>query len=124
VQIGQHRGAWRFTPGQRRGIGVAAAEPLYALRVDRGTNTLVVGPRDSLACRRVEVAGALHVPVDRADAKLRYRSAPVPTRVVQRDGGFTLELEEPAYAIAPGQLAALYDDGVVVGAGTITSASC
>ena len=51
-ELGRHDGFWRFTPGQRRGIGVAAAEPLYALRTDAATNTLVVGPRGSLACRR------------------------------------------------------------------------
>ena len=122
-ELGRHRGAWRFTPGQRRGIGVAAEQPLYAIRADTATNTLVVGPRGSLACNRLDVAGALHVPVERAEAKLRYRSAPVPARVTPRQGGFALELERPAFGIAPGQIAALYaDDGAVVGCGVISSA--
>ena len=47
--LGRHRGIWRYTPGQRRGIGVAAPEPLYALRTDRAANALVVGPHASLA---------------------------------------------------------------------------
>ena len=44
-ELGRHDGFWRFTPGQRRGLGVAAAEPLYALRTDARSNTVVVGPR-------------------------------------------------------------------------------
>ena len=51
-ELGRHEGAWRFTPGQRRGIGISAPAPLYALRTDRATNTLVVGPRAALACTR------------------------------------------------------------------------
>ena len=46
--LGRHRGVWRYTPGQRRGIGVAAPEPLYALRTDRAANALVVGPHARL----------------------------------------------------------------------------
>jgi tRNA-uridine 2-sulfurtransferase len=122
--LGRHDGVWRFTPGQRRGIGVAAAEPLYAVRADAASATLVVGPKESLACRRIEADGALHVPVERADAKLRYRSDPVPALVDRTDRGFTLELERSAFAVAPGQVAALYDDeGAVVGAGIIRAAS-
>ena len=119
IELGRHDGIWRFTPGQRRGIGVAAAEPLYALRTDRSANTLVVGPREALRTRLVRVEGHLHVPVTRADAKLRYRSPSVMARVEPTDTGFTLELDQPVEAVAPGQVAVLYDDGAVVGAGVI-----
>jgi tRNA-specific 2-thiouridylase len=117
--VGRHDGIWRFTPGQRRGIGVAAAEPLYALRTDRAANTLVVGPHEALRTRRVRAEGALYLPVTRADAKLRYRSPSVAATVEPTDGGFELELDEPAEAVAPGQVAVLYDGGAVVGAGVI-----
>jgi tRNA-uridine 2-sulfurtransferase len=120
-ELGRHEGVWRFTPGQRRGIGVAAAEPLYALRADAATNTLVVGPRGSLATTTVEADGVLHAAADRVEAKLRYRSPAVPARVTSTAGGFALELERPAYGVAPGQIAALYDDGVVVGCGIVTT---
>jgi tRNA-specific 2-thiouridylase len=123
-ELGRHDGVWRYTPGQRRGIGVAAAEPLFALRTDPNSNTLVVGPRGSLARTDVDVAGVLHVPVDRAGAKLRYRSAAIPARVLPRPDGFALELEQPSYGVAPGQLAVLYDeDGAVVGCGLVSSAA-
>ncbi|MDX6439732.1 MAG: tRNA-uridine 2-sulfurtransferase [Gaiellaceae bacterium] len=121
-ELGRHDGVWRYTPGQRRGIGVAAAEPLYALRTDVVSNTLVIGPRGSLARTRVEVTGVLHVLVARAEAKLRYRSAAISARVLPRQDGFALELEQPAYGVAPGQLAVLYVDGAVVGCGVVSSA--
>src|SRR5687767_14977429 len=120
-ELGRHDGFWRFTPGQRRGIGVTAAEPLYALRADSATNTLVVGPRGSLARTKVAVRGRLHAPVERAEAKLRHRSAAVPARVVPTPRGFVLELEQPAYGVAPGQVAALYDRDAVVGCGVVVS---
>jgi tRNA-uridine 2-sulfurtransferase len=123
AQLGEHEGFWRFTPGQRRGLGVAAGEPLYALRTEPRTNTVVVGPRESLARRTVSVRGRLHVPVPRADAKLRYRSPTVAAAVEPTAAGFRLRLDEPAYGVAPGQAAVLYDGDVVVGAGLITSST-
>ncbi len=121
-ELGRHDGVWRYTPGQRRGIGIAAAQPLYALRSNAATNTLVVGPRGSLACTALEATGSLHLPVERVQAKLRYRSAPVPARVAAKPDGFVLELEEAAYGVAPGQIAVLYDEGAVVGFGVVSSA--
>ncbi len=123
VELGRHDGVWRYTPGQRRGIGLATPEPVYALRSDLATNTLVVGPRDALDSSYVEVRGRLYLPVERAEAKLRYRSDPVPALVEQTASGFKLRLEHPASAVAPGQVAVLYDDDAIVGAGVIVSAS-
>jgi tRNA-specific 2-thiouridylase len=121
--VGSHDGHWRFTPGQRRGLGVTAAEPLYAQRTDAATNTVVVGPRASLARRRVSVRGRLFVPVSRADAKLRYRSPAVAASVEATTRGFRLRLDEPAFGVARGQAAVLYDGDAVVGSGLVTSAA-
>ncbi len=118
-EVGRHEGYWRFTPGQRKGLGVAAQEPLYAIRSDATTNTVVVGPLEALARTTIEASGDLYVPVVRADAKLRYRSEAVQAQVHGREGGFRLELDRPAYGVAPGQAAVLYEDDVVVGAGLI-----
>jgi tRNA-uridine 2-sulfurtransferase len=123
AKLGEHEGFWRFTPGQRRGLGVAASEPLYALGTEPRTNTVVVGPRESLARRTVSARGRLYAPVARADAKLRYRSPAVPSAVEPTPSGFTLRLDEPAYGVAPGQAAVLYDGDVVVGSGQILSAT-
>jgi tRNA-specific 2-thiouridylase len=122
-ELGRHAGHWGFTPGQRKGLAVAAPQPLYALRSDARTNTVVVGPRTSLARTTIEAAGRLYVPVERADAKLRYRSPAVPAQVGATSAGFRLELDEPSYGVAPGQAAVLYDGDAVVGAGTIRTAS-
>jgi tRNA-uridine 2-sulfurtransferase len=118
-ELGRHAGHWRFTPGQRRGLGLVAPQPLYALRSDARTNTVVVGPHESLARTAVEADGRLYLPVERADVKLRYRSEPVPARVEPTADGFQLVLDKPSYGVAPGQAAVLYDGDVVVGAGQI-----
>jgi tRNA-uridine 2-sulfurtransferase len=118
-ELGRHSGYWRFTPGQRKGLGVSAPAPLYALRSEPSTNTVVVGPHESLARTRVEAKGSLYVPVERADVKLRYRSAAVSARVSETSEGFELQLDRPAYGVAVGQAAVLYEEGVVVGAGLI-----
>ena len=122
-ELGAHDGYWRFTPGQRRGLGVASAEPLYALSTDAATQTVVVGPRSSLATRTVRARGRLFVDVERVEAKLRYRSPGATATVARRDGGFELTFDEAVYAVAPGQAAVLYDGDVVVGSGLIVGAS-
>src|SRR5580765_8507214 len=121
-ELGRHAGFWRFTPGQRKGLGVAAAEPLYALRSEPGTNAVVVGPRSALAIDQLRVRGRLHVELERAEVKLRYRSPAVGATVTRTDGGFRLRLDRPAHGVAPGQAAVLYDRDAVVGAGTIEPA--
>jgi tRNA-uridine 2-sulfurtransferase len=120
-ELGRHDGYWRFTPGQRRGLGVSSPVPLYAVATAPRENTVVVGPRAALARRRVDVRGRLHVPVERVEAKLRYRSPAVPTTVLPAPGGFRLALDEPVYGVARGQAAVLYDGDVVVGSGVISS---
>jgi tRNA-specific 2-thiouridylase len=118
-ELGRHAGFWRFTPGQRKGLGLSAGEPVYAVRSEPRTNTVVVGRRAALATHEVEARGRLHVPVARAEAKLRYRSPAVSAEVTPRDGGFRLRLDQPVYGVAPGQAAVLYDGDAVVGSGTI-----
>jgi tRNA-specific 2-thiouridylase len=124
-EVGRHDGFWRFTPGQRRGLGVASAEgPLYAVGTDPERNAVVVGPREALARTAVSVPdGRLYVPIERAEAKVRYRSPGVGARVRRGGHGFDLTLDEPVYGIATGQTAVLYADDAVVGAGTIGCAA-
>ena len=120
--LGRHRGHHAFTVGQRKGIGVAAAEPLYVLATDARTNRVTVGARAELATRSVAVRGArLHRGPEAVDSvRLRYRSTPLPCRVEELGRGrLALHLGEPADAAAPGQTACLYAGDVVVGYGTI-----
>jgi tRNA-specific 2-thiouridylase len=126
--LGAHPGHQHFTVGQRKGIGVAAAEPLYVLRTDAAANRVVVGPRAALASDRVAVRGArLHRPGAEVDSvKLRYRSRPLACRVLGDPpagphGRLDLELAEPADRAAPGQAAVLLRGEEVLGWGTIDS---
>jgi tRNA-specific 2-thiouridylase len=121
-ELGRHDGFWHFTPGQRRGLRVAASEPLYAVASDPRTNTVLVGPRQSLARTSVSVEGRLYVPTERAEVKLRFRSPAVSSSVLETAEGFRLGLDAPAYGVAPGQAAVLYDRDAVVGAGLIARA--
>jgi tRNA-specific 2-thiouridylase len=119
--VGQHEGAVAFTVGQRRGLGVAAAEPQYVRSVDAGAGIVTIAPLRRLARSEVELIDALlHRPVSRVRARLRVHMADVGATVEPCDAGLRLLLDEPVFAVAPGQVAVLYDDdGVVVGVGTI-----
>jgi tRNA-specific 2-thiouridylase len=93
------------------------------LDTNAASNTVVVGPHEALARRHVQAAGRLYVPVDRADAKLRYRSSAVPATVSDTGEGFQLVLDEPVYGVARGQAAVLYEGDAVVGCGAVTEAA-
>lgn len=122
-RIGTHDGHWRFTVGQRRGIGVAAPEPLYVLSTDARRNAVVVGPREMLGAPRIDLAGArVHGELGDAplEVRVRHRGRPLRGRAGVRDDRLAIDLVDPADGIAPGQTAALYRDGRLVAAGTIT----
>jgi tRNA-specific 2-thiouridylase len=121
--VATHDGIARFTPGQRRGIGVAAESPLYVLDVDPGSGRVLVGTQTgSLERTRVPVAELVWhdpAPPERVHVQVRYRTrgGATPARVVAEpggDGASWLELEDAQRAPAPGQVAVLYDDGGVV----------
>src|SRR5918999_524257 len=120
--LGSHDGQHEFTVGQRRGIGVASPEPLYVIEKDAATNRVTVGPKHELATTTVRLdAARLHRPADQVrQVRLRYHAEPIPCRVAAApEGELRLELEQPAHAVAPGQLACLMRDDCVVGEGTI-----
>ncbi len=124
--LGQHPGYQHFTTGQRKGLGVSAAEPLYVLRTQASSNRVVVGTHDELGTDRVAVRGArLHRPGAEVDAvRLRYHARAVPCRVAGEPGAGThrrleLELAEPFHGAAPGQAACLLRGDVIVGWATI-----
>lgn len=124
--IGEHAGYWRYTVGQRRGLGVASDGPLYVLGTDRETNTVVLGPREGLAVRSLVLDDVL-VHEDPGDApvevRVRYRGR-AHRGVVTRDGGrIALALADAADGAAPGQTAAVYRQGRLVAGGTIAETS-
>jgi tRNA-uridine 2-sulfurtransferase len=126
VVVGRHRGHHQFTVGQRRGLGVAAGEPLYVLATDAEANRVVVGAREELATRMVPLRDAvLRRDGGRVDrVKLRYRSRPISCTVeapAGRHPEISLRLDQPAHGVAPGQTACLMDGDTIVGHATIAS---
>ena len=124
--LGHHQGQHHFTVGQRRGLRVAAAEPLYVLDKDAATNRVVVGPAGELRTSRV---GLRRVRLQRAGCevdrvKLRYRAKPMAAKLVGdppagRHTALELDFDDPADAAAPGQMACLMRGELVIGWGTI-----
>lgn len=123
--VGEHRGLWRHTQGQRRGLGIAWSEPLYVLDKDVARNTLVVGTRDELAASgcvagRVNLMRPLDTWPEEVLVQTRYRQRAKPSRVSLENGRFRFTFLEPHVRPTPGQVAAVYDGrGVVLGGGVI-----
>ena len=124
--VGKHKGAVRYTVGQRRGLGLAMGEPVYVCGKDMEKNTVSVGPEAALFSDTVivddmnwisipELTEPIHI-----KAKIRYRHAEQSVTVSpMEDGRVKLVFDEPQRAAAIGQAAVLYDGDVVVGGGTI-----
>jgi tRNA-specific 2-thiouridylase len=124
--VGRHSGFWRFTPGQRKGLGIAADAALYVVRVDALRNEVVVGPYgQSLRSGCLIGDLCLHIPPAEAGEALRarMRSSQPPIPVAARPGPapdlLAVDFAEPQQGVAPGQSLVLYLDDLVVGGGII-----
>ena len=124
--LGRHGGIHRFTVGQRKGLGIAAAEPLYVLQLRPDAKTVVVGPRTelertSLTASQVNwIAGPPPPGPLRVMAQIRHRHLPAPAGVRPLDEGrAAVEFDAPVLAITPGQAVVFYEEEVVVGGGWI-----
>jgi tRNA-uridine 2-sulfurtransferase len=124
--LGRHNGIALFTVGQRKGLGIAAGEPLYVLEIEPAERRVVVGPHAALAETRIALGELNWLASPAVDgmavaAKLRSTQTPVPARLylgTQADQA-ALALDTPAGAVAPGQAAVLYDGDRVLGGGWI-----
>ena len=125
--LGRHQGVHAFTVGQRKGIGVAAPEPLYVQRIDAGRNRLVVAGGARLGATEFIAHDWNWLRRPRSDeevvARVRYRGGPAPLESIdEQDGRITLRSVRPVRAVAPGQAVVLYGTGgQVLGGGTIAS---
>jgi tRNA-specific 2-thiouridylase len=124
--LGTHDGIINFTIGQRRGIGVSAADPLYVVKVDAESKRVFVGPKEALDCVRFEIREAnwllSEIPDTGLSALVKMRSAQkaVPARICKTDTRTAIvELETPYAAVAPGQACVAYDGERVLGGGWI-----
>jgi tRNA-specific 2-thiouridylase len=127
-ELGEHRGAHLFTVGQRRGLGIGGGAPLYVLGTDAHANTVTAGRREQLLTRRVPVGDVvLHRGADcvtgvRLRAHGRTHSCRVsPDLRAGSHARADVVLDRPVERTAPGQLACLYADELVVGYGTIAA---
>jgi len=125
--LGRHAGLVAYTVGQRRGLGVAAREPLYVLELHPETNRLVVGPREELFVPGLRAGGAhwlLELPGEfEATAVIRYRHPGVPARIHREgEGALTVHFAVPQAAVAPGQGVAFYDGDRLLGGAWIEAA--
>lgn len=126
--VGRHEGFWRYTVGQRRGLGIAAPEPLYVVAVDASRNEVVVGRRVDLAADVVEVREFVDYGLgddEGLEVQLRYKAGAVGVRRLRRLSAdrARIELSQPFEGPAPGQSAVFYRDDLVVGGGIICRAS-
>jgi len=124
--VGEHRGVALHTIGQRRGLGVAAGQPLFVTELRPEDNTVVVGGPDALlrsSCTLEDVNWIDGSPPREeprsASAKARYRAAEVACTIVAEGAGVRVDFDEPQKAITPGQALVLYDGEYVLGGGTI-----
>jgi tRNA-uridine 2-sulfurtransferase len=124
--LGTHAGVIHFTIGQRKGIGVSHAEPLYVVRLEPEMRRVVVGPRAALGTQRVSLAGVNWLgeapPADGLAVSVKLRSAqpPLPARLLlDGRGGGAAVLDEPAFGVAPGQACVVYDGTRLLGGGWI-----
>jgi tRNA-specific 2-thiouridylase len=124
--LGKHQGIHHYTIGQRKGLGIAAAEPLYVIKLDPVMNRVIVGDRASggrLECmvRQMNWVSIREpsTPI-RSQVQVRYRSQPVLVNMIPlEDSRMKLIFDEPQFGVTPGQAAVLYDQEILLGGGII-----
>lgn len=125
--LGRHKGVVRYTVGQRRGLGIAAKEPLYVLSLDPLANTVTLGSNEDLFGTTLVAEDCNFISCDgipemrRLTAKIRYRHTAAPCTAWQTgEGAIRVVFDTPQRAITKGQAVVLYDGDIVVGGGRIT----
>jgi tRNA-specific 2-thiouridylase len=127
--LGSHRGILRYTVGQRKGLGIAAKEPLYVVAIDAERNEVILGTEDetlakvAIVGRPSFVAGNPPAPEFQATVKVRYRHPGAKATVRVEDGKLSVRFDSPQRSVTPGQALVLYDGNEVLGGGWIECAS-
>jgi len=124
--IGEHAGIHHYTIGQRRGLGIAGAQPLYVIGIDAAKNQIIAGRQDELLSDEFTAAGVNWVALDnptepvRAEVRVRYRHTAAPATITPLpDARVHVEFDEAQRAISPGQATVFYRGDEVVGGGWI-----
>ena len=129
TKIGEHKGAYTYTIGQRKGLGLtvptADGSPRFVLKIEPVTNTVVVGAREDLAVtsmrgeKPIFCGPEVGVAPLRGFVQVRAHGAALPCTYYLSDGLLTAELDEPLLGLATGQAMVIYDGDRVVGSATI-----
>lgn len=123
-EVGRHQGIYRYTVGQRKGLGIPSLTPLYVTRIDTEKRAVYVGAREDAACRAIEVKQLNwlrrpDLPVFRAAVKVRSMMKETPATLDIRGDAVMIVFDEPVWAPAPGQSAVFYDGDTVLGGGIV-----
>lgn len=121
-KMGKHNGAWQFTIGQRKGIGIAYKEPLYVVGTDVENNIVFVGLKEDLYSNALKIANinfqsGLALDNFEAQIKVRYNMPKEMAKISRIDDGFLVRFEQPISAVTKGQALVIYDkgDGSLIG---------
>jgi len=123
--LGRHHGTYRYTIGQRRGLGISWPEPLFVVGIDAEHKRVIVGEKQHLAVSDFTVTGVkwlIPPPVDALDAacRIRYRHKEIPAQIQVIDNVMvTVHLKEEQTGVTPGQAAVFYRGDEVIGGGWI-----
>lgn len=128
TKLGEHKGCAYYTIGQRKGLEIALGKPVYVLRINPQKNTVMLGDSDRLVVTYMLIESPVIVDRDEfmscpnLSVRIRYRSKPIPCRVVREDGDRMLvKFMGLAKAVTPGQSAVFYDGDRVLGGAFIAS---
>ena len=125
--LGTHKGIIRYTVGQRKGLGLSFSEPMYVTKVDKETNTVVLGVHSELFSSKLSCTNLNLISVEkitepvRVKAKIRYRHKEADATVIQTsESAAEVLFDEPQRAITRGQAVVFYDGDTVLGGGIIS----
>jgi len=123
--IGKHTGLYKYTIGQRKGLGIAHVTPLYVIGFNNLKDELIVGEEKDLYVESFKVKDYNLLLVDeitepiRVSVKTRYKSKEYPATICMEDDSIKVKFDEPQKGVTPGQSAVFYVDDIVLGGGII-----
>ena len=125
--LGKHTGLYNYTIGQRKGLGISYAVPLFVLGFNKEKNEVIVGEEKELYKKEITVKDINLLLVDeikvpmKVEVKTRYSSKSAKAEIVEENNKIKVVFDEPQRAMTPGQSAVFYVGDIVLGGGKIES---
>lgn len=123
--LGKHTGLYKYTVGQRKGLGISYGEPLFVIGFNQSKNELIVGNKEQLYCKKFTVTDINLLTCNeieeemQVEVKIRYSSKNYKANIIQKGKIIKVIFDEPQQAITSGQSAVFYDKDIVIGGGKI-----